>query len=806
MSLVSYLLLKGSILSMFRRCSYQYWVVLSLITLVSGCEWESQLYKKYVNEGGEIATCVGECQNQFDKATCERAAGEWTAESCMRNGVESVEGEEACLEGGGTWNSGKCKVGSQDKCVQEGGTWVRYEYSTLDLGNGYYVRKVGEQVRCGTFDEIFADSTGECLNQNYIEALNDTLKYRICPVSAHVCVGMDGDDPNASVKEGMCTSCPAGQARCVESGSSECFDLRTSEAHCGACGTRCESGQSCHEGKCVNTTCSYPNLACGVHADDGVTPICYDANKYCGAVCEGETLTYDGIDCAALNASCSKDDNSGYTCKCLPGFYPEYEMVEDEGGENRKLLRCIDPKTDANYCGSLEEDIASGTKRYCMDNEHCEGGSCVCNLNYIRCNGSCVHPETSSLYCGAKGTCSDDDVESSNYRGKICPQGTVCRNNDCICDTDNGYVKCQIGGEYICVHPADPLFCGASGDSCGENSYENCQNSNKICQLNGYENIYQCVCPEGLVLCGEKCIDPNTDSEFCGVDENCEGGMACGAGEVCLNKTCTANCPGEQEVCGNQCVSLKTDANHCGKCDEKCNVNNMLGLCVEGTCHFAACMAGYGNCVEDGDDESTLGCETDLTLDVNHCGLCDNACDFENANSVCQEGKCQVTSCVAGYLNCDGNMSTGCEQNITNDVNNCGECGKKCSLENATSVCTNGTCTIGACEDKYKDCNNKASDGCESDIRSSVSHCGGCGKKCNLSCFPEKKCKNKCVSSKCCVTGQLNKKYKKEEIRCCSGYNLYKYTYKKGSCKNDTHYGCYKPDEGKGLNSCWKKV
>ena len=38
---------------------------------------------------------------------------------------------------------------------------------------------------------------------------------------------------------------------------------------------------------------------------------------------------------------------------------------------------------------------------------------------------------------------------------------------------------------------------------------------------------------EGQVKCGDGCIDPKTDKEYCGADENCEKYMACGENQTC---------------------------------------------------------------------------------------------------------------------------------------------------------------------------------------------------------------------------------------------------------------------------------
>ena len=43
---------------------------------------------------------------------------------------------------------------------------------------------------------------------------------------------------------------------------------------------------------------------------------------------------------------------------------------------------------------------------------------------------------------------------------------------------------------------------------------------------------------EGQVKCGDACIDPKTDKEYCGADENCENYTACGDQTVCDGGEC----------------------------------------------------------------------------------------------------------------------------------------------------------------------------------------------------------------------------------------------------------------------------
>ena len=96
------------------------------------------------------------------------------------------------------------------------------------------------------------------------------------------------------------------------------------------------------------------------------------------------------------------------------------------------------------------------------------------------------------------------------------------------------------------------------------------------------------------------------------------------------------------------------------------------------------CEPGFGNCDADPD------CEQDLTS-VNTCGGCNTSCSSANGDVVCEDLECKMTSCNANYGDCNTDGTDGCETNLLDNADNCGECGRDCATLGAS--CSNNRCS-----------------------------------------------------------------------------------------------------------------
>lgn len=336
---------------------------------------------------------------------------------------------------------------------------------------------------------------------------------------------------------------------------------------------------------------------------------------------------------------------------------------------------------------------------------------------------------------------------------------------------DTGASECAPGThacDGVCVREDDPAY------GCGDPSCTPCSNAH------GTPACSRGVCV--LASCDPGRADCNRDAgDGCEIDlskaTSCgRCGVACPASDPycqpaadtfeCTNG-CTADAP---LLCGTECVSPLTSVNHCGACDHPCpDVPNAQISCGGGKCAFS-CRAGYHAC--------GAGCAIDS--DPKACGPSCSVCPTAaNATAICTSNACAL-QCKTGFANCNQDATDGCEAKLATDPLHCGGCNVKCAaVANATVSCSGGACTFacnpgyhacaGACVSDtdptacgptcavcavpanaratcsanacgstcnagFADCNVNPVDGCETNLMTDLSNCGGCGTVCAGSC------------------------------------------------------------------------
>jgi hypothetical protein len=300
------------------------------------------------------------------------------------------------------------------------------------------------------------------------------------------------------------------------------------------------------------------------------------------------------------------------------------------------------------------------------------------------------------------------------------------------------------GGPACDVASGRCVTCTPASDRCPAGQY--CVGATNTCAA-GCRDDLSCGGggADGGAASPRRC-DTNTRACVdCITDEHCPSGTLC-VGNLCVAGCSAARaCPSSQQCCSGACVDAQSNTAHCGACDQRCAVANASPRCLNGACTVAACVAPFGDC----DGTPGNGCEVDTSRDVAHCGGCGAPCAARpNTAASCAGGAC-VYACAAGFADCDGDPSNGCEVDTRTSTTHCGGCGARCSPANATAACAAGACTIGACTGGYGDCDGNVTNGCEADLPVSVSHCGACGNRCPASANAAPVCVGGACSSVC---------------------------------------------------------
>jgi hypothetical protein len=208
-----------------------------------------------------------------------------------------------------------------------------------------------------------------------------------------------------------------------------------------------------------------------------------------------------------------------------------------------------------------------------------------------------------------------------------------------------------------------------------------------------------------------------------GVDvvvDNCDGGTLLDGGP-CLR------CAAGERVCGDRCTALTDPSTGCGAAScAPCIFANAMATCTAGACALGVCNAGFADC----DVTASNGCEVETRTDVSNCGACGARCTVANATAACVGGACGVGTCNAGFGDCDGMAANGCETVITTALDHCGGCGVRCAPANATGACAVGSCSVASCNAGFGDCDGMAANGCEVNTRTDAANCNACGTRC----------------------------------------------------------------------------
>lgn len=549
-------------------------------------------------------------------------------------------------------------------------------------------------------------------------------------------------------------------------------------------GAPCLASQTCDEdADACRTDCARTGDADG----DGVTSIdcgtgtdCDDSNRriYPGAPevcddidqdCDPTTLGTRDIDGdGAISAACCNPDASG-SVRCgadcadtnravgpamteaCDAYDNDCDGMSDEGATIAGFLDADgdqhgDPRTMADGC--------PGFARFSLLSDDCDdanparhGGQIeVCNMQDDDCD-SAVDEQTASVAWYV-----DNDGD-----GFGAPAGSAM---SCIPIAGRSLLSTDCDDTDAAIHPGLIEACNATDDNCdGRLDYRIARND---FEDDDADRTADAHCGMGAADCddGDPAVFPDALEREEGADNDCDGDVDEGCSGAPYYIDADDDGYGVESGVMNACAPIAGRVTRAGDCndanplihprareacdgiDDDCNGvvddfatlvcadGSTLASCVSGGCAIEECEQNKGNCNALASD----GCERDLTSDLANCGACGRSCTSTGAHrlALCDLGHCS-SGCEAGFGDCNGVTTDGCEVDVRNDSANCGACGRSCVVRTGTS----GRCEMGACAFTclagHADCDRNLANGCEVATDRDAMNCGACGNACGAS-------------------------------------------------------------------------
>jgi hypothetical protein len=587
---------------------------------------------------------------------------------------------------------------------------------------------------------------------------------------------------------GICqdASCTDG----VQSGSETAVDCGGGGCSPCASGLSCLAARDCASSVCTSGVCAEPSCTDTIKNGD-------ESDVDCGGSCptclpgQGCKLATDCAGGACTNGSCS--------LTCLDG------KGNCDGDASNGCETNL--KTDAAHCGACDTpcNLAGATVL-------CSGGKCAidkCTDHFLDCdgdpsNGCEVNGSADAANCNGCGLacstingvpscvasacqtkCDDGFFDCDNDRVNGCEVNTNKDTTNCgkcgnVCDTTSGPAKCTLGVCGVSNCKVGLGDCDDNPNDCETDtttSAANCGSCGKACIIpNGVPSCVDSVCKVGS--CNPGYADCNgiakdgcetnigTDVNNCGA---CKAPCAIGnATAKCQNKLCVVSaCTAPWADCdmnGTDCeTNTSTSTANCGGCNngEKSpefdctnQFPNATAKCAASSCQISKCALNFADCNMNPDLD---GCEANLEASNSNCGACGTACLAPYGTNTCNgKGAC-VPICTATSGDCDTSRENGCEANLATEAANCGGCGPSfvCATNTGTSAntCTNSVCSPLCSQSYFQDCDSNPNNGCETDVRSSSTNCGGCNITCATNAATSA---NICSVSTCVPTCVVN--------------------------------------------------
>ncbi|BGP29675.1 hypothetical protein JCM10296v2_001414 [Rhodotorula toruloides] len=591
-----------------------------------------------------LGVCIGGTDYSNDLNNCG-----WAGHKCPSSWVGG--GGSQCLGGiclpsycNHLWDldslTGQCRDVSSDasncgKCGQ-----------TCNVENAATTTCISGQCYASACKPGYTLSSGTCTKN-----IDTTCDVNNCGSIGKKCPSSWSHGSGSTCIQGVCQpqSCDAGYA--FDPSTSSCRDVTSDTSNCGAVGNACPSSNGVPQ--CSNGKCSMQSCSRGYNLVNGA--------------CQQANLQTDTNNCGSVGNKCPSSFPNGVGSTCVNGIC-QAQSCNTGCMWHPSAKACLDVTNDPNNCGSIGNICPSTNGQSTCNNGQCALKSC--NSGYYLLNGVCtkLNLQTDTNNCGSLGTqCKVDNGVAS------CSSGT-CSISSC----NPGYQLQSSGWWWWATQSCEKITCAQGFDwdsklnQCRDVRYDtnNCGGCGNVCpSVNGEAACYngQCSmlkCSWGFTLVDGKCngVDTQNDPNNCGsVGHACPRTFLNGGEATCKNGVCSTICNSgfDFDFGLGFCRDVHSDSENCGRCGQKCQ---LPGACVtgckNGQCYAISCDPGYT--LQDG------ACKKiDTTCDPNNCGALGKVCTFSppGAQGVCQNGKCTLTSCPAGYkLDCDVCVKLGPSQ------------------------------------------------------------------------------------------------------------------------------------------------
>jgi hypothetical protein len=513
-----------------------------------------------------------------------------------------------------------------------------------------------------------------------------------------------------------------------------CVDTSSDPLNCNQCGTACTGAtNTCCSGTCTNKANDTLNCGgCGTQCSTTHgSPAC--TLGQCSWTCGGGYAH-----CVSGNTGCETPTNSITNCGgCGNACDTTHSLGPSCNGATCLYTGCVagwgDCSTVVPNTNGCETNLSMAGQKVCS-NMCVPSGSCCVNGDCTTLPAPALCYQTGSGVCsGIGGSCSYSLKTGSKVcSGNVCcmPINGTC-NANCTMVCSAGWADCDGDPSNGCeTHTdVDANNCGSCGSVCDTTHSTGASCSAAKCSYTG--------CAGGYADCNTAAPDLNgCETNLASTMQKVCSGVCVSTSTCCANGDCTSPVPAACYVAGSGvCSGIGGSCSYTLNTGSKVCTGNVCCNAVNGTCNTNCtliCNAGFADC----DGNPSNGCETNTTNDVNNCGACGRFCAANNvATKTCTAGLCNST-CLVGFGNCTqpaaGSTAPytpddGCETNINTSTTHCGGCGTDCtaSVKNATQVCNTGTCSYSSCNAGFYDCNGNKLDGCEAPGQGSLGCCNG---------------------------------------------------------------------------------